>query len=98
MNISNFFARHLRGFSRRPHRGLFMLGGIFLISGFLYDCTFAGGFSWDDPPEITLLFERQMAVVDSIYTCATVTLGLGIVIFSVHLIRRVRPRVLKTND
>jgi hypothetical protein len=47
-----------------------LLCGIgFLAVAFNYD-VYAGGFSWDDPPELTAPYEQQLATANRMYSAA----------------------------
>lgn len=72
-------------------RGLLVLGGGLLFYAFHYDTSQAGGFSWDDPPELTQPYLPQIAVADRLYQVAWTTLGVaaaGILVRS--MIRKAR--------
>ena len=74
-------------------RILTVLGGGLLLYSFHYDVTQAGGFSWDDPPELTEPYWPQIAVVNRLYRIAWTILGVAAVGYFLRgLIRLARPK------
>jgi len=62
-----------------------------LFYALLYDTSQAGGFSWDDPPELIQPYLPQMAVADRLYQVAWIILGVAAAGFLVRgVIRKAR--------
>jgi hypothetical protein len=59
-------------------RGLFAIGGGLLFYAFAFDVTQAGGFSWDDPPELTEPYLPQIAVAENLYLSGWIVLGIAV--------------------
>ncbi len=72
-------------------QALVVLGGGMHVYAFHYDTSRAGGFSWDDPPELTERYLPQIAVAARLYQVAWLILGVAAAGYFVRgLIRKAR--------